>query len=113
AKALKTARKNAIKIKFTEKRSIPHEVHAKYNSSRVTIFPNHGRGLVSGAAIRSILDIAGVKDVSSKVLSGSKNKLNTARATIKALSLVASKFAPAAKIIEEPIVVPEIPVVEK
>lgn len=112
AKALKSARKNAIKLKLNDKRSIPHEVGAKYNSSRVTIFPNSGRGLVSGAAVRSILDLAGVKDVSSKVLSGSKNKLNTARAAIKALSFIASKYAPTPKVVEE-IPVPEALVPEK
>jgi ribosomal protein S5 len=53
------------------------------------IFPNNGKGLVAGAAIRDILSLAGVRDVSSKVISGSKNKLNTARATIKALAHVA------------------------
>lgn len=92
AKALKDAKKNAIKIKRTEKFSIPHDVSAKYNSSRVMIFPNHGKGLVVGAALRDIVTISGVKDVSGKVLSGSKNKLNTARACMKALSTIGTKY---------------------
>lgn len=96
AKALKNARKNAVKLKLTESGSIPHEIGAKYCSSTVTIFPNKGRGLVSGAAVRAILEIAGVKDVTSKVLSGSKNKLNTARAAIEALSIIATKYQPQA-----------------
>jgi len=91
AKALKDAKKNAIKITRTEKHSIPHDVDAKYNASRVMLFPNKGKGLVVGAALRDIAVISGLKDVSGKVFSGSKNKLNTARAVIKALSLVGTK----------------------
>jgi small subunit ribosomal protein S5 len=99
AKALKDAKKNAIKIKRTDSQSIAFGVSAKYASSRVMMLPNGGKGLVAGAAIRDILHMAGVRDVTSKVLSGSKNKLNTARATIKALGAVSMKhnFAVAAK----------------
>jgi small subunit ribosomal protein S5 len=92
AKALKDAKKNAIKIKMTDKHSIPHDVSAKYTSSKVMLFPNHGKGLVAGAAIRDIAIIGGLKDVSAKVISGSKNKLNTARATMKALSSISTKY---------------------
>lgn len=88
AKALKDAKKNAIKIKKTNTQSIPFGVEAKYCSSEVMIFPNKGKGLVTGAAVRDILNIAGIRDVTSKVLSGSKNKLNTARATMKALARI-------------------------
>lgn len=91
AKALKDAKKNAIKIKRTEKHSIPYDVSAKYTSSKVMLFPNHGKGLVVGAALRDIAVIAGLKDVSGKVVSGSKNKLNTARAVMKALSIIGTK----------------------
>lgn len=90
-KALKDAKKNAIKVKRTEKHSIPYGVDAKYNASRVMIFPNGGKGLVVGAALRDIMALAGIKDVSGKVVSGSKNKLNTARACMKALSVIGTK----------------------
>ncbi|MEO5646405.1 MAG: 30S ribosomal protein S5 [Candidatus Paceibacterota bacterium] len=92
AKALKDAKKNAIKIKMTDKHSIPYDVSAKFTSSKVIIFPNHGKGLVAGAAIRDIAVIGGLKDVSAKIVSGSKNKLNTARATMKALSTIGTKY---------------------
>ncbi|MBY0328862.1 30S ribosomal protein S5 [Patescibacteria group bacterium] len=91
AKALKDAKKNAIKINRTEKHSLPHDINAKYNASRVMLFPNNGKGLVVGAALRDIAVISGLKDVSGKVFSGSKNKLNTARAVLKALSTVGTK----------------------
>lgn len=104
-KAVKEARKNAISIKRTDKLSLPYDLKAKYCSSEVMIFPNKGKGLVAGAAAREILAIAGVKDVTSKVISGSKNKLNTARAVIKALAPVSLVYAPK-KIIVEELVVP-------
>lgn len=93
AKALKEAKKHAIKIKKTNTGSIPKDVRAKYTSSEVMLFPNKGKGLVAGAAVRDILVIAGVRDVSSKVLSGSKNKLNTARAVMKALTPISTKHS--------------------
>jgi small subunit ribosomal protein S5 len=100
SKALKDAKKNAIKIKTTEKKSIPHSVSAKYSSSSVTMFPNGGKGLVLGAALRDIAIMSGLRDVSGKVLSGSKNKLNTARATMKALSGISKKYIFGAQKIE-------------
>jgi small subunit ribosomal protein S5 len=91
-KALKDAKKNAIKIKQTASSSIPFDVGAKYCSSKVMLFPNGGKGTVVGAALRDIVTLAGLKDVSGKVISGSKNKLNTARAAMKALSMVGTRY---------------------
>ncbi|MFC1757128.1 hypothetical protein ACFLZC_03165, partial [Patescibacteria group bacterium] len=65
---------------------IPHETEAKFTQARVSMRPTKpGRGLVAGSSVRIVLDLAGVNDVSAKVISRSKNKLNTARATIGAL----------------------------
>lgn len=112
AKALKDAKKNAIKIKMTDKHSIPHDVSAKYTSSKVMLFPNHGKGLVAGAAIRDIAVLAGLKDLSAKVISGSKNKLNTARATMKALAQIGAKYTfggPKVEVVEgQPEVIAEV-----
>ncbi len=93
-KAVRNARKNMIKIKTTKNMSIPYDVSAKFGSARVMIMPNRGKGLVSGSATRDILNLAGLKDVTSKITSGSKNKLNNARATMLALSQVATKRNP-------------------
>jgi small subunit ribosomal protein S5 len=92
-KAVRSARKNMIKLKVSKKGSILHQVEAKYGSARVMIMPNHGRGLVSGSATRDILALAGVTDVTSKIFSGSKNKLNIARVTMKALEKIATKHS--------------------
>lgn len=85
-KAMRSAKKNAVKIPLTKKGSVPHEVEAKYSSAIVRIMPAPGRGIVAGSAVRTVLDLAGITDVGSKIFSGSKNKLNIARAAVKALS---------------------------
>jgi len=85
-KAIKSAKKNMIKIKKTDTNSLPHEVRAKYNSADVLIIPVPGKGLVAGSAVRNVLDHAGITDITAKILSRSKNKLNIARATVKALA---------------------------
>lgn len=85
-KALRNAKKNLLKVKTTKGMSIPHEVSAKYSSGTVIIRPAKGRGLIAGSATRDLLELAGISDVSAKIISPSKNKLNIAQATIKALA---------------------------
>lgn len=85
-KALKDARRNMIVVRTTASGSVPHEINAKFSSARVWICPAPSRGLIAGSAVRDCLELAGVKDVNAKILSGSKNKLNIARAAVKALS---------------------------
>ncbi|MBI5400593.1 MAG: 30S ribosomal protein S5 [Candidatus Yonathbacteria bacterium] len=85
-KATKNAKKNMIKVLLTSGMMIPHEVLAKESSATVMIMPAKGRGMVAGSSVRNVLELAGIKDVRAKIVSGSKNKLNNARATVKALS---------------------------
>ncbi|HVU06588.1 MAG TPA: 30S ribosomal protein S5 [Candidatus Paceibacterota bacterium] len=84
-KATRNAKKHMIKVNTTKDMSIPHEVSSKYSSARVSIRPVKDRGLVAGSAVRTVLELAGVKNVAAKIVSPSKNKLNIARATIDAL----------------------------
>jgi small subunit ribosomal protein S5 len=84
-KATKNAKKYLLKLSLTKTSSIPHDVSVKYSSARIMLRPAKGRGLIAGSALRDVLDLAGVRDVSGKILSGSKNKLNIARAALKAL----------------------------
>jgi small subunit ribosomal protein S5 len=93
-KAMRDAKKHLIKIPFTKTFSIPHEVSAKYSSARVMIMPAKGKGMVAGGPVRTILELAGVKDVSAKIVSGSKNRLNNAQAAVKALSQLKARKAP-------------------
>jgi len=84
-KAMRAAKKNLVKISLTPKNSIAHPVEAKYSSIRISLMPAPGKGVIAGSAVRVVLELAGISEVSSKILSRSKNKLNIARATIKAL----------------------------
>jgi small subunit ribosomal protein S5 len=84
-KATRDAKKHMITVRRTDTGSIPHEVSAKYASSTVAIMPSSGRGLVAGSAMRTVLELAGVSDVITKILSRTKNKLTIARATVAAL----------------------------
>ncbi|MDP3883152.1 MAG: 30S ribosomal protein S5 [Candidatus Staskawiczbacteria bacterium] len=90
-KATRIAKKNLVSVVIVEG-TIPHEVEAKSGPARVLLKPQKkGRGLVAGGAVRTICDLAGIKNISSKILSGSKNKLNNARATMEALRKLKAK----------------------
>lgn len=87
-KATRNARKNTIRIERTKNNSIPHILEAKYSSARIVIRPAPSKGLIAGSAVRTVLELGGVTDVNAKILSGSKNKLNIARATLAALKQI-------------------------
>lgn len=90
-KAVEVAKKN-LKTVSLYKGTLPHEATAKVDGAYILIKPaSSGTGLIAGGVVRSILEMAGVKNALSKSL-GSSNKTNTAYATIKALeSLVPAK----------------------
>lgn len=90
-KATRAAKKAMIDINLTKNRSIPQDVFAKYCASEVLIRPSAGRGLVAGSSVRTVLELAGVTDVTGKLLSRSHNPVNNARAAIEALRQVAMK----------------------
>ncbi len=90
-KAVRNAKKNMIKLKLTKSMSIPHELSAKYASSVVVLYPNKGRGLVAGSVMRDIVKLSGMKDITGKILSNSKNKLNNAKAVMEALRPIGDK----------------------
>lgn len=92
-KATEVAKKNFIEVSLY-KGTLPHEVESKVSGAHILLKPaSAGTGLIAGGAVRTILEVAGVKNALSKSL-GSSNKTNTAYATIAALqSLVpASKW---------------------
>jgi len=93
-KAYNDAKKNTIRVKLNDKGTIAHDVSAKYKSARVTLMPNTGRGVVVGSAMRVVVELGGLTDITGRVMSGSKNKLNIAQATIKALSTFAMPKKP-------------------
>ena len=91
-KALRNAKKYMVRLKLTKTMSIPHELSAKFSSSKVILMPNRGRGLIAGTVLRDISKLAGIQDVTGKVNSGSKNKLNNAKAVMEALSQISSGY---------------------
>ncbi len=84
-KAFRDAKRSMIRVRTTESMSIAHDIVAKNSSGIVSIRPAPDRGIVAGSSTKIVLELAGIKDVTAKILSGSKNKLNIARATIDAL----------------------------
>jgi small subunit ribosomal protein S5 len=85
-KATRLAKKNIIEIPITVDETIPHETYAKFGAAEVLLRPQKkGRGVVAGGTVRIICNLAGIKNISSKILGRTGNKLNNARATINAL----------------------------
>ncbi|MBU6370692.1 MAG: 30S ribosomal protein S5 [Patescibacteria group bacterium] len=90
-KAYRSAKKNIVELSLTKSMSVPHDVSAKYSSGRVMIIPAPGRGVSAGSAVKNVIELAGITDVTAKIVSPSKNKLNIARAAVMALSAFAKK----------------------
>lgn len=89
-KSYADAKKNMIELSFSGN-TIPYEAHQKIGSAKILLKPaQKGNGIVAGGAVRTVVSLAGISDVSGKML-GSKSKLNNARATIKLLEQFAIK----------------------
>lgn len=85
-KGVAQAKKSVIFVTLNDKKTISHEVEAKFAAARVRLKPGgEGRGLVAGGPIRVIADLAGIKNMTAKILGRTVNKLNNAKATIEAL----------------------------
>ena len=83
-KAIKRAHSDLAQVN-TKGDTIAHEVKAKYSGAEVLIKPApEGTGLIAGGTVRTVLNLAGVKNASAKML-GSNNKVSNVRCTIKAL----------------------------
>ena len=87
-KAVRDARKNMIKVNLTKNGSVPHEAESKFSGSRVLIMRAPGKGVLAGSSVRTVLELAGIKEVSAKIFSRSKNKINNAKAAVKALKMM-------------------------
>ena len=84
-KASQAAQKNIVRVSIVEDRTIPHEAIGVCGASKVMLKPaNKGTGVKAGGPVRSVLEMAGVKDILSKSL-GSSTKVNMAHATLEAL----------------------------
>ena len=84
-KAVQAATKNVVNVSIIEDRTIPHEAIGVEGASKVMLKPAaKGTGVKAGGPVRSVLEMAGVKDILSKSL-GSNTKINMAYATLNAL----------------------------
>lgn len=85
-KAVKQAKRNLINVVITEDSSILYKIEAKYSAARVMLKPAaKGRGVIAGGTVRAICNLAGIENITAKIIGRTNNKLNNARATIKAL----------------------------
>ncbi len=83
-KAMGKAKKSMVSVKLNGP-TIAHEVTAKYDSAKVFLKPApKGTGIIAGGAVRAVLELAGVKDISAKMI-GANNKISNVRCTIEAL----------------------------
>lgn len=85
-KAVKQAKEKLIKVFITEDGSIPFKVEAKYSAARVMLKPAaKGRGVIAGGTVRAICNLAGIANITAKIIGKTSNKLNNAHATMAAL----------------------------
>lgn len=83
-KAVDKAKESMVEIPMV-KSTIPHQVIGNFKSASVLLKPAvPGTGVIAGGAVRHVMDACGIKDVLSKSL-GSKNSVNTVKATFVAL----------------------------
>jgi len=101
AKSTRAAKKSLIKVPILNE-TIPHEIVAKFGAAKIMLKPQRkGRGLVAGGTVRTICMLAGIKNISSKVLGSTRNKLNNAKATLKALKQLKKVTVSEEKKVEE------------
>jgi small subunit ribosomal protein S5 len=83
-KAINAAKKKLVQIDVSTG-TVAVDATAKFGSAQVIVKPaKEGKGIVAGGATRTVVDLVGIKNITSKMLGGN-NKLNNARATVKAL----------------------------
>ncbi|MFA6739028.1 MAG: 30S ribosomal protein S5 [Bacilli bacterium] len=85
-KALDSAKKNLYKVPVVKGDTIPHAITAKYGACNIFLKPApEGTGLVAGGPVRAVLELAGIKNIYSKVY-GSRTSINMVRATVDGIS---------------------------
>lgn len=89
-KGIKVAHRNLVSVNITND-TIAHEIEEKFKSSYLKIKPApQGSGIIAGGVVRHVMELAGVKNVSAKMI-GSGNKSTNVRCAINALTKVRKK----------------------
>lgn len=87
-KATERAKKNLIEVPIKDE-TIPFNINAKCHSAQIFFRPQKkGRGIVAGGVIRTICNLGGIPNITAKLLTKTNNKINIARATIKAFKKI-------------------------
>ena len=85
-KAQDRAKRSLVEVPITEDGSLPHYVEQQFRATKVVLRPaGAGTGVIAGGAVRAVVELAGVRNVLTKII-GSTNALNVVRATIQALA---------------------------
>ena len=86
-KATSAAKKNMINVSIKET-TIPHEIDGIFETTKIIMMPSKvGKGVIAGGAVRDVVELAGIKDITTK-LYGSNNPVNCAKATFEGLKLL-------------------------
>lgn len=84
SKAVEYAKKHLITVPLVGT-TIPHDIRVKWGAAKILLKPAPvGSGVIAGGAVRAVVEVAGIKDISSKVL-GTKNQATNVYATLEAL----------------------------
>lgn len=85
-KGVTDAKKHIVHVPLTKTNSIPHKINGIAGAAEIIMRPSApGSGVIAGGSVRTVLELAGIKNILTKQL-GSNNSLNNARATINALN---------------------------
>jgi small subunit ribosomal protein S5 len=89
-KATRVAHRNLMRFKVTDG-TIPHQVQGRFGASKIVLIPAvPGTGIIAGACVRAVVEVAGVRNLLSKSF-GRNNPVNLVKATFDALSKLRTK----------------------
>ena len=84
-KGKEDAMKHLVEVPIDENGSVPHDYIGKFGGATVLLKrAPEGTGIIAGGPARSVLELAGIKNIRTKSL-GSNNKQNVVLATIAGL----------------------------
>ncbi len=87
-KATRVARKNIINAPIVNE-TIPHQIEHSLGSAHIILKPaKQGTSIIAGGALRTICELAGIKNIVGKIL-GTANKINNSKVMIEALEILA------------------------
>lgn len=90
-KATRRAKKHLIVVPIVNN-TVPFQAYAKYKASSVILKPTQGRGIVAGGPVRTVCELAGIKNVTAKLTSRTTNRLTNAQAAVEALRMIAQRY---------------------